>query len=166
MEKLSAGKCFRGDWTFLLSGKRDIFSSRGSGNTTLWERFYSLEILPFILGTRTTYALGSGPLILWDMDHLFSGIRTTYTLGTGPLMLWDPDHLYSGIRTTYPLGFDTSSEIQDMGYGPLYPLEKRYLGNGFQSHEGTQFGYSLTTLNLEMIFCAHIGNYTLHSFPM
>ena len=39
---------------------------------------------------------GSGPLKLWDLDHLSSEIRTTDTLRSGPLIIW--------IRTTYTLG--------------------------------------------------------------
>ena len=77
-------------------------------------------------GIRTTYTLGSVPLILWDPDHLYSGNRTTYTLGSGPLILWDPDHLYPG----------SSSEIWDTTLDHSLSgtrLEGScYLENGFQ----------------------------------
>ena len=53
-----------------VSGEKGNFILWETGHSTLWERFYPL---------------GTGPLILWESDHLSSGIRTTYPLGIGNL---------------------------------------------------------------------------------
>ena len=71
-----------------VSEEKGHFILWETGQSTLWERFFSS-------GNRTTYPLGIGSLILWESDHLSSGNRT--------IILWETGHgkrdtLFSGNR--------------------------------------------------------------------
>ena len=83
--KWDISKCFRGDGTFILSGKRDIlFSGRR-------ETLFS--------GKQDILSSGNN-FIVWESGHLSSGNRTSYPLGIET----SSGNRDMGNRTHYPLG--------------------------------------------------------------
>ena len=135
-EKRDISKCFRGDGTFLLSGKRDILCS--GRRDTLFS------------GKREILSSGND-FILWESGHLSSGNRTTYPLGFGT----SSGKRDMGNGTLYPLGigplilWETGNSILwesgkgEMRYNPSpllvdCPLKKELFICGFPRPNGNE----------------------------
>ena len=102
----------RGHWEMgqfkMFQERHETFIIWETGHSLLWEKGH------FILWKRENLSSGND-FILWESDQLSSGNWTTYPLGIGPVIswdlgyplengtwetgraiLWDSDHLYSG----------------------------------------------------------------------